>query len=296
MQGIRNEKKRSLFKRERKHRLKSITILPSLVSLMNGLCGFFSITFASRDEFGMAGFLIILAMVADALDGRLARMSKSTSSFGGQLDSLCDVISFGAAPAFMLLKVLEFELKLKPIFFTESSFSQRFIWLAVASYISCSIIRLARFNVENAEDESAHMSFIGLPIPSAAGVIVSLLLFYMKYHAEYPMVNYILYALPCITLGTAILMVSRIRYPHVINQYLKGKKPFGYLIKILLFLLFLLSLKVEGTLVLIFCGFALSSLIKWIFYRTALLLHLYKWQNKARKNVDEPMESHPQLH
>lgn len=297
MQRLKNDKyKKSLFRRARKHRLQSITILPSLVTILNGVSGFFSITYASRNEFGMAGFMIFLAMIADALDGRLARMSKGTSSFGGQLDSLCDIISFGVAPAFMLLKVLEFELQLKAIFFIDSNFLQRFIWLASVSYISCSVIRLARFNVENEEDESSHMSFIGLPTPAAAGVIVSLLLFYLKYNVDFTPVKAVLYAMPCVALVTAILMVSRIRYPHILNQYFRGKKPFGYLIKVLLLLLFLFSLKLQGTLVLIFCGFAFSSLVKWIYYRSGISHYLMRWQHKTQKENTEQIESHPELH
>ena len=69
-----------------------------------------------------------------------------------------------------MLKTLEFELKLEPVFFSDNSFLQRFVWLAAASYLSCSAIRLARFNVENEENESSHMSFTGLPTPAAAGV------------------------------------------------------------------------------------------------------------------------------
>ena len=297
MRGMKNDKnKKSLLRRVRKQRLKSITILPSLVTILNGISGFFSITFASRGEFGMAGFMILLAMVADMLDGRLARMSKNTSSFGGQLDSLCDAISFGVAPAFLMLKVLELELKLEPVFFTESSLLQRLVWLAALSYISCSVIRLARFNVENEEDESAHMSFIGLPTPAAAGVIISLLLFYLKYDTDYHSVIAVLYAMPFVALGTAILMVSRIRYPHVLNQYFRCKKPFGYLIKVLLLLLFLLSLKLQGTLVLIFCGFALSSPAKWLYYRAGIPQHLTFWQHKPQKEKQDQIESNPELH
>lgn len=297
MRELKNEKiKRGLFRRARRHRLQSITILPSLVTILNGVCGFFSINYASREEFGMAGFMIILAMIADSLDGRLARMSKSTSSFGGQLDSLCDTISFGVAPAFMMLKIMEFELHLKPTFVIEGSFFQRFIWLATISYMSCAVIRLARFNVENEEDESAHMSFIGLPTPAGAGVVVSLLLFYQKYNVDFPTLRVLLYAVPFIALGTGILMVSRIRYPHILNQYFKGKKPFGYLIKVLLLLMFLFSLKLEGTLVLIFCGFAFSSLGKWLYFRSGIL-HYFPWlQNKNQKDSTEQIGSHPELH
>jgi len=275
--------KKRLLRRVRKQRLKYITILPSLVTILNGVCGFSSIIFASRNEFGMASFMILLAMIADMLDGRLARMSQNTTSFGGQLDSLCDVISFGLAPAFMMLKVLEFELKLEPVFFTENSFLQRFIWLAAAAYISCSAIRLARFNVENEEDESAHMSFIGLPTPAAAGVIVSLIIFYQKYQDTFPVLKAVLYAMPCIALGVAILMVSRIRYPHLVNQYLRGKKPFGYLIKVLLLLVFV-CWKPEAALVLIFCGFAASSFGKWFYTKIPILRSHTKWLPQAEQN------------
>jgi len=271
--------KEHLLRRVRKQRLKYITVLPSLITVLNGVCGFAAIVFASKgatstDEFSyhklqlpyfaMAGYMILLAMIADMLDGRLARMSQSTSSFGGQLDSLCDIISFGVAPAFLMLKVLEHKfvtsVGLNP---TVEDFLQRFVWLAAAAYISCTAIRLARFNVENEEDESAHMSFIGLPSPAAAGVIVSLVIFQQE---NVPDFNAITYALPFLTLAVAVLMVSRIRYPHIVNQYFKGKKPFAHLIRVLLLLAFVIWLR-QAALVLIFCGFAASSFVKWLYYK-----------------------------
>jgi CDP-diacylglycerol---serine O-phosphatidyltransferase len=292
-----DKEKRGFFRRARKHRLQTITILPSLVTILNGVFGFFSIIYASRNEFSMACFMIFLSMLADGIDGRLARMSKATSSFGGQLDSLCDVISFGVAPAFMLLKVLEIKLQLKPVFFTESSFFQRLIWLAAVAYISCSVIRLARFNVENEEDESAHMSFIGLPTPAAAGAIVSLILLHHKYQDTVSALNILLYSMPVITLGIAFLMVSRIRYPHMVNQYFKGKKPFGYFLKVLLlFLVILFCLKLEGTLVLLFCGFAISSLIRWLYYKSGIFHFFIRYHYKSQKENSEQVESHPELH
>jgi len=89
--------------------------------------------------------------------------------------------------------------------------------------------------VENEEDESAHMSFVGLPTPAAAGVIVSLVILHQDTLSG---LNVIIYALPFLALGVAVLMVSRIRYPHILNQYLKGRKPFAYLIRVLLLLAF----------------------------------------------------------
>jgi len=271
--------KKDLLRRVRKQRLKYITILPSLITILNGVCGFTAIILASKGAeqaiaavpqgeqksyFAMSGYMILVAMIADMLDGRLARKVKSTSSFGGQLDSLCDVISFGAAPVFLMLKIVEFKLELMS--YTGDSAVQRFIWLAAAAYLCCAVIRLARFNVENEEDESAHMSFMGLPTPAAAGVIVSLVILHQYYEQTLPMINAVIYVLPFLVLGIAALMVSRIRYPHVPNLYLKGKKPFGHFIRVLLLLAFL-ACYTEVALVLIFCGFAASSFVKWLYSR-----------------------------
>ena len=284
--------KESLLRRVRRQRLKYITVLPSLVTILNGVCGFAAIAFASKGAagginhfpyhklqlpyFAMAGYMVLLAMIADVLDGRLARRVKSTSSFGGQLDSLCDIISFGVAPAFLMLKVLEYKLS----GFAEQNlafvnFLQRFVWLAAAAYISCAAIRLARFNVENEEDESAHMSFIGLPTPAAAGVIVSLVIFHQETLLELSArssqaylicENAIIYALPFLVLADSVLMVSRIRYPHILNQYIKGKKPFAHFIRALLFLGLIIWSR-QVALVLIFCGFAASGFLKWFYYK-----------------------------
>jgi len=303
--------KESLLRRVRKQRLKYVTVLPSLITILNGVCGFAAIVLASKGVaagtnefsyhklevpyFAMAGYMILLAMIADMLDGRLARMSKSTSSFGGQLDSLCDIVSFGVAPAFLMLKVLEY--KLAGLAASDSaieSFLHRFIWLAAATYISCAAIRLARFNVENEENESAHMSFIGLPTPAAAGVIASLIIFCQETLPELSEKNTqaylvfedgIIYALPFLALGVAVLMVSRIRYPHIINQYIKGKKPFAHLVRALLFLGLIIWSR-QAALVLIFCGFAASGFVKWLYYRVPRML---------RKNLALPTEPPSQI-
>jgi CDP-diacylglycerol--serine O-phosphatidyltransferase len=271
MRRLRSEPGRdSLLRRVRRQQVKYITILPSLVTILNGVCGFASIVFASKGAkagmadfsyFAIAGYMILLAMIADMLDGRLARFSHSTSSFGGQLDSLCDAISFGLAPAFLMLKILDH--KLTAIGFGNDVFMQRFIWLAGAAYMSCAAIRLARFNVENDQDESAHMNFVGLPSPAAAGVIVSLVIFHQE---TLPQADIVIYVLPFVALAIAILMVSRIRYPHLLNQYLHGKKPFAYLLRALL-LLGLIVVSWQSALVLVFCGFAASSFLKWFYNR-----------------------------
>jgi len=259
-----------LFRRVRRPRVKYITVLPSLITILNGVFGFTAIMFASKigdasaasvSHFAVAGYMVLLAMFADMLDGRLARMSQSTSSFGGQLDSLCDLISFGVAPAFLMLKLVESELALTGELHHDILY--RFVWLAALVYISCAAIRLARFNVENDENEAAHMSFAGLPSPAAAGVVVSLVLFHEE---ELPDVDLLVYALPFFALTVGILMVSRIRYPHVVNVYLRGKQPFDYLIRVLLFLCLVVCMK-QTALFLIFTAYAGGSLVKWFYFK-----------------------------
>ncbi|HSV26894.1 MAG TPA: phosphatidylcholine/phosphatidylserine synthase, partial [Sedimentisphaerales bacterium] len=244
----RSERKpRRLFLR-RIHRrpLKYVAIFPAMITLLNGISGFASLMFASKaaetiaaggdgDRYFMfAAYMIMVAMIADMLDGRVARMSRTTSSFGGQLDSLCDVISFGAAPAFLAVRLLAY--RLTAVEAAEPHivvFLHRIIWLAGAVYIGCAAIRLARFNVENEEDETAHMVFSGLPSPAAAGVIMSMVILYVSLPAERWLPEIvsdwgrymIVVLLPAAVIATGLLMVSRFRYPHVLNQVLRGKKP-----------------------------------------------------------------------
>jgi len=257
---------------------------------MNGACGFIAIIFASRGpainwnlffmrrsvitSFTMAGYMIFLAMVADVLDGRVARLTRTTSSFGGQLDSLCDAISFGIAPAFLMIKVAE--LHLNNLRFESSFFSiflGRCIIFAAIIYAMCALVRLARFNVENEEDESAHMYFAGLPSPPAAGVVVSLIIFHQQLLPRFTdnaaeafrvFEMIAVCALPLITLLTGILMVTRIRYPHAANHLLRSKKTLAML---LVFFAsgILIVWYIQLALVVGFCGFALAGVFRWVF-------------------------------
>ncbi|MHC4387565.1 MAG: CDP-alcohol phosphatidyltransferase family protein [Planctomycetota bacterium] len=298
--------KDNLLRHVRKQRLKYITVLPSLITILNGVCGFAALVLAAKGPtarvaqfycIALAGYMIVLAMIADMLDGRLARMSHSTSSFGGQLDSLCDIVSFGVAPAFLMLKILEHKVasfaNLSPAL---ASLLNRFIWLTAATYISCAAIRLARFNVENEEDESAHTSFVGLPTPASAGVIVSLVIFHKE---TLPQIwaqdtrayligeNVIMYTLPFLALGLAVLMVSRIRYPHVLNQYVHGKKPFGHFIWILL-LLAVIAWSRQTALVLIFCGFAATGFVRWCQSKVLASRRNAKWRFRTQQEQSCP--------
>ena len=282
--------KRSLLRRVRNQRLKYIAVLPSLITLMNGIFGFAAIIFSCKaghfnptapgaeefPYFTVACYMLGLAMVADMLDGRIARISHSTSSFGGQLDSLCDMISFGAAPAALMLGFISTKVNFNPAF---NVLTHRFLWLAAAIYIGCTAIRLARFNVENEEDEASHKSFLGLPSPAAAGVVVSLVFFH-EYLLEGQvagttiigsiLINTIVFTLPFITIGVALLMISRLTYPHIVNQYFLGRKPFAYLLWTV-FLLLLIIFIFEIASAVIFCCFAASGPAKWLYHKIASL-------------------------
>jgi CDP-diacylglycerol---serine O-phosphatidyltransferase len=283
------EKRPFLFRRGgRKRPLKYIAVLPALITLLNGTSGFLSLMFASKgaeemiagrsgeSSFAWSAMLILVAMVADMLDGRVARMSRTTSSFGGQLDSLCDVISFGVAPAFLGAKLLASELAGLDIESPQLAiFLLRIVWLAGIVYVSCAAIRLARFNVENEEDESAHMSFMGLPSPAAAGVVASLVILYLDLPTKKGLSeaasdwgqHVIIFALPLAVAAAGILMVSRFRYPHVVNQFVRGKKKFTTLFKVLALVVLVVIIYPEAALMAAFVGFAASGPGKWAYYR-----------------------------
>ncbi len=168
-------------------------VLPNLFTASSIFVGVISIVEASKGHFVLASWLILLALVFDGLDGRIARMTNTTSQFGVEFDSLADIISFGIAPAMLLY------------FFIGHDFG-RFGILVSALYVIFGAIRLARFNISTAKTDPN--VFIGLPIPTAAIFISMWILLFHKYALE----NYSIVLL-FLALGVAILMVSNFRYP-----------------------------------------------------------------------------------
>ncbi len=246
------DQRRMIRRRYRRTRiLQATAILPSLATICNGLSGFAAIHFATKLKLGentpeaihnltLASGLLFLAMVFDLLDGRLARMTRRTSDFGAQLDSLCDMVSFGLAPAVLALHAV-IAIFRDPALGYQNIVIERIVWSVMAVYVACAAMRLARFNVENEPDESAHMAFRGLPSPGAAAATASLVLLYAWLKSDFPAVApWQWFALAAgisfVTLSCGLLMVSRFRYPHLVNQFIRGKRPFGYLVK-LVFLL-----------------------------------------------------------
>ena len=263
----------------RKHRIRTVAMLPSMITLVNGICGFAAIILAAKgpEHFNMAAYLIFYAMIADVLDGRVARISNATSSFGGQLDSMCDVISFGAAPAFLMLSVVQAS-RAELVGSAEmvlGDFFDRLIWVTAIAYLCCGVIRLARFNVENEEDASAYMAFTGLPSPSAAGVVAALVMFGQLLVTD-PDFNTpafrglnlgILYVLPFVTLSCGLLMVSRVRYLHLFNRIFRGSKPMNYLYFALFTVGMIALCGLPLALVISFGAFAYSGPIRWAWRR-----------------------------
>ena len=224
--------------------IRTFAILPTMFTLGNLVCGFFAIVIASRvrtpltPEGNLAtdagdcmssAWLIFLAMVFDALDGYVARLSRSSSEFGAELDSLCDMVAFGVAPAFLLVKMC-------PQF---SFFHKEAVWVIAASYAACAALRLARFNVETS-DEDDHMSFHGLPSPAAAASVAAFAIMFhtLRSADDPPMLARqidigLQFVLPFFALLAAMLMVSRIPYPHVVNQVFRGQKALRHLVAVI---------------------------------------------------------------
>jgi CDP-diacylglycerol--serine O-phosphatidyltransferase len=262
-------------------RIPRVSILASLCTLGNALCGFAAITLTTKalmapdsahtvfsNDIKWAGYFIILAMVLDALDGRLARFARATSDFGGQLDSMADAVSFGVAPAFLMNRVVVEGLhdSLIPAGLVEIL---RVAWVCGAVYLGCALIRLARFNVENVHDEEAHLSFKGLPSPAAAGALVSLIIVLTNLWPETEPgcgARIILWALPIIAVVLGLLMVSNVRYLHLLNQFVRGRRPVSHLV-VIVFGIALAALLKEIILPVGFGAYALSGPVLAAFRR-----------------------------
>ena len=262
-----------------RHR-KVFAVLPTLLTLCNAACGFGAISIAARvgpdhfdgSELITAAYLIFLAMVFDALDGSAARFTNQTSDFGAQLDSLCDSISFGVAPAFIMLQLIHPDHHLmNTVVDAPFNYHPRILWAIGVLFMWCALLRLARFNVESDEEDS-HNFFSGLPSPAAAGVVASFPIAIWELKEEtkvdgvlawaQPVAPYLLPSLvvllPLITLAAAMLMVSRIRYAHVFNQMLRGRRSRRQM-RLIVFAMVLAFVVREMAVPVLFCSFAFAS-------------------------------------
>lgn len=222
-----------------------IYILPNLMTTGNLFSGFFAVIQAINGKFDWAAYAIVVAAVFDQLDGRLARLTRSTSKFGAEYDSLCDLVSFGMAPGVML-----FLWALQPF--------GRLGWVACFLFVACGALRLARFNVQANVVEKNY--FQGLPIPMAAGIVASSVLAFQDLQWE-PTGNI---GLLIMAILLAFVMVSNFRFRSFKDLDLKERLPFRYLI-VGVALLVIVALRPEVMLFVLFMSYAVLGAVFGIF-------------------------------
>lgn len=267
-------------RRRRRRRAQAVAIIPSLFTLGNLIAGFAAIYYASRPlgqtldtapldlaPLTFAGMLIFIGMFFDAIDGYIARLTGTTSEFGAALDSLADIVTFGVAPAYMTLQLVSHYYLNEPgatiLSPDHDDLFGRLFWVVAAIYVSCTAMRLARFNVETSADLNDHLVFRGLPSPGAAGCLASLAIVHQNYLAVgfdwMPRVTGL--GMSFIMLLCALAMVSNLPYVHVVNRYMRGHGSFGYVVRLSI-LLVIAIFAFELTLAVCFTAYALSAPIR----------------------------------
>lgn len=225
----------------------TIYVLPNLLTTTNMFFGFMSIIFAIRGEYSFGSYAIVAAAVFDLLDGRVARLTDTTSKFGAEYDSLCDLVSFGMAPALIM-----YLWALQPF--------GRVGWLASFVFVACGALRLARFNVQQADEKQY---FQGLPIPMAAGIVASSVLCFKDLEVD-PSRNWLLLFM---TFMLGITMVSTFRYKSFKDVNLKRKQPFTYLV-VGVMIMILVAYRPEVMLFALFFSYALLGAALGVFHKT----------------------------
>ncbi|MHC4077491.1 MAG: CDP-alcohol phosphatidyltransferase family protein [Planctomycetota bacterium] len=298
--------------------LKTVPVLPSVVTLGNVFFGFLAmakavdaVMLASQSGMALtpavirkievAGLLIFVAMVFDAVDGAVARLTRQTSQFGAQLDSLADMVTFGVAPAFLAKVLIEFHvqpgLQVLPT-------HPKLYYVAAASYVLCAAMRLARFNVEvRSADADDHQEFAGLPSPAAAAVVASLLVFFcsLKDTDDLPFFTellkghgadvWIMWCMPVALVVLGLLMVSRFPYPHLVVTFLRGRHSFPLLASLVI-LVGLAALEWQFALAVITIGYVLAGIGLGLFRLVTLgrLERGPELTESALPDADEPFD------
>ncbi|TLD83491.1 CDP-diacylglycerol--serine O-phosphatidyltransferase [Helicobacter sp. MIT 11-5569] len=232
-------------------RIDPLYILPNLFTGASIYLGILAISYAFMGRFWIACWLVLVSLIFDGLDGRVARLTGTTSKFGVEFDSLADVVAFGVAPAMIL-------------FFYTGFHYGKFGVVVAGLYVVFGAIRLARFNVTTTNNEPN--VFIGLPIPAAAVFIISWLLFEMYLSRIYPQYSSaILLFLMIASLVVSLLMVSNIRYPSFKKINLE-KLSFSKIIVILMLVLAILFIYPIFTIVTLITLYVCFGPIRAVYY------------------------------
>jgi len=249
-------------------RRKGIYVLPNLFTLAALFGGFYGIVMAMNGRFDLATTGIFVAMVLDSLDGRVARMTGTQSAFGEQMDSLADMVSFGAAPA-----LLAYEWALRPL--------GRWGWIAAFVYCACAALRLARFNVNTAVVDKRY--FQGLPSPAAAALVAGFIWLtsaMLVSHREVPIFRAVISLLSsdpigradlgwitfAVTLLAGLTMVTNL--PYYSFKDFGGRRSVPFVVLVLIALLFaVISIEPATMLFILFVGYGVSGYVLYAWRR-----------------------------
>lgn len=224
---------------------RGIYILPNLITAGSLFAGFYSMVATLNGNYATAAVWIFVAAICDGLDGKVARLTNTTSQFGVEFDSLADLVAFGVTPGLMM-----YAWALKPF--------GRLGWLAAFLFVVCGALRLARFNVQVATVESKR--FVGLPIPAAACMVASTVLLFT--HFGWPS-SYKKLAILVLIYLLAFLMVSSIKFYSFKDPELIKRQPFGFLV-LAVVLLIIVAAEPAIMMFVIMLAYVLSGPVGWL--------------------------------
>ncbi len=227
-------------KTTRKPRARGIYLLPNLFTVGALFAGFYAIVAATKQHFDVAALAIFIAMLLDALDGRIARLTHTQSEFGAQMDSLSDMVCFGLSPA-LVLYIWSLSAMGKPG------------WLAAFFYTVCTALRLARFNSQSQQTNKRY--FQGLSTTAAAGFIASIIWTCQEYHISGQEFSLII---TIVTVLVGVLKVSTVRYRSFKDFDVRGRVPF-MVILIIVLLMVLIAFDPPIVFFVIFSAYTLSG-------------------------------------
>ncbi len=221
---------------------KSVYILPNLLTSISLFAGFYSLVSSIDGKFMAAAWAILISGIFDGLDGRVARITKTTSKFGLEYDSLADLVAFGVAPG-----ILAFTWALRGF--------GRLGWLAAFLYVATTALRLARFNTLGSSGPGSKKFFLGLPCPSAAALIATTVLMCGHFGIKGP-INH--YGILIMVYALSFLMVSNVRYFSFKEIEWLNKHPFRGLVAVLLTMV-VIAIEPKVTLFVLFFIYCLSG-------------------------------------
>jgi len=277
-----------------------VPVLPSLITLGNLFFGFLAmakctdaliiqgaaavLSVDAMRLFEVAAIFVFVAMVFDGLDGAVARLTNQATEFGGQLDSLADIVTFGVAPAFIAKALVDFYSRADVAVLP---YHPKIYWAAAAIFVLCAAMRLARYNVEMVDDDRDHHDFVGLPTPAAAAVLCSIVAFYAsqgdagssisQWMLPPETYSWLIRALPVSLVLLGLLMISRFPFPHVVATVVRGRHSFPFL----------------GTLVVVLFAAAIEwqfalLLVSVTYVVVGILLGLFRLVTRARMDGRDP--------